>query len=95
MKYMSCLQSRPSPPLNRRRCSWIQFHDRHVKSVLDILSDYVNVQYVKSVRSTGSTLSLGVIDLKSEKCITNTIDANIFTNSLTGLLISGIVSRYA
>jgi len=42
----------------------MQFHDRHVKYVLDILSDYADVQYVKSA---GSTILIGVIDLKSDK----------------------------
>jgi len=72
----------------------MQFHDRHMKSVLDILSDDVDVQYVKSA---GSTLSLGVIDLKSEKNTTKYNLCKYFTNSLTGLLISGIVclSAYA
>ena len=32
----------------------MQFHDRHLMSVLNILSDYVDVQYVGSVLSTES-----------------------------------------
>jgi len=73
----------------------MQFHGGHVKSVLEILSDDVEVQYVKSAGSAGNTLSLGVIDLKLEKSRTK-YDLRkylfyIFTSSLTGLLISGIV----
>jgi len=76
----------------------MQFHDKHMKSVLDILSDYVDVQkaYVKSAGSSVSTLSLEVIDLKSEKSKTKyDLCKYFYSNSLTGLLISGIVSMSA